>query len=384
MINGGKLTWGGDIVNEKTHQTLTNDLEVFNPLDQMSYAAFAQLQVPFGSRITLRGGVRHEYLDLTAEDFVRPSVFVGIPGSGYALLPDLPVEGGNFDYEATTVNLGGTLKLTETAEFYGGFSQGFNLPDVGAFTRRAGANRGAADILSFGCFLGAGPLPPINLPTCPVPPARTSISYADIAPEAQIVDSYEVGVRGSSGPFSASLVGYITTSDNGVTFDSASNTISQQKEMLYGVEAWGEYVVNETLTLGSWVTWREGEFDSDKDGDLDSYLPGNRISSPFRGVVYADVRFNDGWLLHLEGEGWSDRDVRIGYASGNQPDPRHEAEGNFLLNASLSVPAWGGTAFVGVNNILDTDYENPTASSVRNLTVKGFGRTVALGFSKTF
>ncbi|MGE0238697.1 MAG: TonB-dependent receptor, partial [Parvibaculaceae bacterium] len=124
MIDGGRLTWGGDIVNEKTHQTLTNDLEVFNPLEQTGYAAFAQLQVPFGDRITLRGGVRHEYLDLTVEDFVRPSVFVGFPGLGYALLPELPVEGGKFDYEATTFNIGGTLKLAETAELYGGFSQG--------------------------------------------------------------------------------------------------------------------------------------------------------------------------------------------------------------------------------------------------------------------
>lgn len=384
MIAGGKLTWGADIVNEKTHQTLSNGEEVFNPLDQTGYAGFAQLQVPFGERITLRGGVRHEYLDLTVDDFVRPAAFVGFPGLGYALLPALPVEGGEFSYEATTFNVGAALKLAEQLELYGGFNQGFNLPDVGAFTRRAGANGGAADILAYGCFLGAGPLPPINLPTCPVTPSRTSISYADIAPEAQIVNSYELGLRGAHGPFSGSVVGYVSTSEDGVTFDPASNTISQQKEIIYGVEVAGEYMVNEALTLGSWLTWREGEYDADKDGDIDSHLPGSRIASPFRGLVYANWSFNEGWMLRLEGEGWSGRDVRTGYASGSQPDPRHEAEANFLLNASLSVPAWGGTAFVGVNNILDTDYENPTASSVRNLAVKGFGRTIALGYTKTF
>jgi iron complex outermembrane receptor protein len=54
------------------------------------------------------------------------------------------------------------------------------------------------------------------------------------------------------------------------------------------------------------------------------------------------------------------------------------------MNAALSLPWQGGQVYLGANNIFDTAYENPTATSVRNLPVFAWGRTVTLGYRKTW
>ena len=73
-----------------------------------------------------------------------------------------------------------------------------------------------------------------------------------------IVNSYELGVRGSVDRFRGSLVGFVSTSEDGVTFDPATNSISQQKEIIWGAEFTGEVDVTEKLRLGTFLAYREG------------------------------------------------------------------------------------------------------------------------------
>lgn len=377
IVPGAALFWGGDVVHDKTGQELVDGRDVQTPLEQTSYAAFAQLQVPVGDRVTVRGGVRYEHFDLAVDDFLRPSaytagVFSGIPV--HAVFPDLAVSGGDFTYGSPVYNLGATVKLTERSELFGGFSQGFNLPDVGAFTRRAGAN-GVADILTYGCLYrqsnGA-----LLTPGCP---ARSSVAFASLSPETQIVDNYELGLRGAGRDWRGSVTGFISTSENGVNFDPATNSITQQKERIYGVEFAGEIAVTRALSLGTIFTWREGEYDENRDGTIDSHLPNNRIATPYRGTIYGDYRFFNDWVFHLEGEWWSDRDERVRVNGEHFP-----IDGAFLVNAALAMPLEGGQLYLGGTNLFDTEYENPTASSVRNLDIQGLGRTVTVGYRKTF
>lgn len=362
LLDGWTLTWGADVTYEKTYQQLVNGEDVFTPLEQYNYAGFAQLQIPIGDRLTLRGGARYEYLDLEVSDFDRPDVFYGVaPGLGY-VLPELHVTGGDFNYDALTFNLGATFELTDTVELHGGFSQGFALPDVGAFTRRAGAS------LAYAC-----PVP--NTP-CSLPPG-TSVGYGNIAPEAQIVNNYELGIRGSLGRVSGSVAGFISTSKDGVTFDSRTNELSQQKEIIYGVEATGEVRVTDQLVLGGIFTYREGKYDSDGDGDIDAHLPNNRIATPFRGTLYGNYFFDNGAMVRLEGEFWSDRDVFDG-------DGRYPIDGGATMNVSASHPLAGGQAYASVSNLFDATVENPTATATRNLTVYSWGRTVTVGYRRAF
>jgi len=84
-------------------------------------------------------------------------------------------------------------------------------------------------------------------------------------------------------------------------------------------------------------------------------------------------------IVRLEGEGFSGRNQPIDIAG-----TRFELKSAAIMNASISVPWQGATLFAGVNNLFDTAYENPTATSVRNLPVFAWGRTVSVGYRKTF
>ena len=366
LWQGARLTWGGDVGHEKTWQTLTNGQDVFTPLKQTTYAGFAQLQVPVGERLTLRGGARYEFFDLSVSGFTRPAVYFGYP-LGPTLYPfllaPLEVTGGDFTYDALTFNAGATFKLTETIDLYGGFSQGFSLPDVGAFTRRAGANDftyscGMPPVPGFPCYTGGG-----------------VVSYANIGPKAQIVNNYEIGIRGAIDNYTFAAAGFVSTSDEGVTFDITTNTVSQQKEIIYGLEFTGEAAVSQALTIGTTLAFREGRYDSNKDGDIDSYLPNNRIATPLRGVLYGTYTFDTGTVLRIEGEAFAGRDRPINLAG-----TIYRIDPGATMNIALSHPVWGGTAYVGVQNLFDVTYENATATATRNFPVNAWGRTVTVGY----
>ncbi len=369
ILPGAKLTWGGDLIQEKTWQTLTSGQDVFTPLKQTTAAGFGQLQIPIGERIVLRGGLRYEHFSLSVNDYTRPAAYAAVAANnaqGYQafVLPALRVLGGDFDYSAVTANLGATIKLSESSELFGGFSQGFALPDVGAFTRRAGIST------QYAC--------PVQLPNC-LPANRQTISYSAIAPKAQIVNNYELGIRGSYDRFKGSLTGFVSTSNDGVTFDSVTNTMSQQKERIWGVEATGDVTITDAFTMGTVLSYREGRYDTNGDGKLDSNLPNNRIGSPWRGMLYGSYRFVNGMQLRVEGEAFSARDVAIDLRG-----TRYKLKGAATMNVALTAPVWEGEAYVAVNNLFDRAYQNPTATSVRNLPNYGWGRTVTLGFRKTF
>lgn len=352
LYSGLKLTWGADIGHEKTQQFYGDGSDAFTPLKQTNYAAFAQLQAPIGERVTVRGGVRYEYFDLGVSDFVRPSVYaIGLAPVPVVFAP-VNVLGGDFSYGSPTFNLGGTVKLTDKSEVYGGFSQGYALSDIGAFTRRAGLTA---------ALMGGG-----------------TVSYADIAPDTQKVNNYELGIRGGIGhSFRGSFGGFVSTSDSGVTFDPATNKLSQQKEIIYGLEATAEFDVTQALTIGAVASWREGKYDLDKDGDVDTYLPNNRIATPYRGLLYGTYRFDGGTVVRVEEEMWSGRNSFDGRA-------HNETKGGAITNLSLGHPLFGGQGFFSVNNLLDADYQVPTATATRNLPVNGWGRTITMGYQKQF
>jgi iron complex outermembrane receptor protein len=83
--------------------------------------------------------------------------------------------------------------------------------------------------------------------------------------------------------------------------------------------------------------------------------------------------------LRLEGEAFSDRDVATDLRG-----TRNRLKGAATMNVAFTAPVLEGEAYVAVNNLFDRNYQNPTATSVRNLANYAWGRTVTLGFRKTF
>ena len=240
--------------------------------------------------------------------------------------------------------------LSDRLEFFGGFEQGFAVPDVGAFTRRAGIDD---------------------------PFGTGEIDITDVVPQTQVVNNYEIGFRGDWDDFRGSITGFASTSDEGTNFDTSTGRVEQQKELIYGGEATGEYDVLDSLTLGTVATYIEGRRDSDGNGSLDSWLPNNRVGPPFRLTGFADYTTPFDLRLLFETVYWSSRDKDDGVQ-------KVKLDSAVLFNLAGAYPVLGGEASVGVDNLLDTSYDNPTATSVRNAPVRGYGRTVRLGYSITF
>lgn len=351
IIPGMRVTWGGDVSYDETSQTLLSGRDAIAPMEQTNYAGFAQVEVPVGSKIKVRGGVRHEKFDLTVKDFHRPAV-AQLAGATTYFLPGVDVKGGDFDYDATTYNLGAVVQLTQNLRVHGNFSQGFELPDVGAFTRRA---------------MNANPFDP------------SPVDFSSIAPKAQLVNSYEIGLNGQLNKVKYSLTGFVTTSEEGITFDTVSQTLSQQKERIHGVEATIDYVVSDAMKVGAVLAYREGKYDTDDDGDVDTYLPNNRIATPFRGLAYVSYQFDTGLSLRGEVEFFSGRGHEDTGLSRE-----YDIEGAVTANILGSYPLGDGKLTFAARNLMDLEYENPTATATRNLPINANGRTISIGYSLKF
>lgn len=369
ITEGSTLTWGADYTFDNTEQHLTNGQDAIAPTTQHSVAFFAQAEVPVTERFRLSGGMRFDQFYLNVSDFTRPAAAV-LLGSNVIGLPAISVTGGDFDYNAVTFNAGAVYDLTDEMQLFGNFSQGYSLTDIGGFTRRAGLNSNAETCDAYGTTVN-----PLGLP-CTNPPDY-AISYADIAPEPQLVNTYEAGLRGDWGAYRGGVSAYFSTSEDGVNYDIANNRVSQQKERIWGVEANAEVDINDMFTLGGLAGYVEGKYDADRDGRIGSneYLPNNRIPSTYKGLVYLTSRFANDLTMRTELELFSGRD-RIA---------SQELDGAALVNVAISKKfANDGVLNFAVRNVFNTYYINPSASATRNADIPGLGRTFAMSYQITF
>ena len=341
LLEGMKLTWGADIGQDKTVQRFLDGVDAIAPMKQNNYAAYAQLDAPVLDWLRLRGGVRYDRFDVDLTDFVRPAYTTGA-----AVVAALRVKGGSFTYDAVVYNAGMVVDLLPGLELFGGMSQGYSLPDFGGFTRRAGVQ-------------------------------GVTSNFSLLGPQPAKVTTYETGLRGQNDRMSGGISGYVSESDLGTTFITTTNQISQQKERIYGLEAYGEFSLTDTVTLGSTLSWKEGKFDSNRDGDIDAYLPNNRIGSPLKLVLFAGWEIDSDWTLHGETVFYSDR-TRFDGTNVTKLDS------GFLVNALASYKLGQGDLSFGVENLFDHFAYNPSASATRNSGVAALGRTVAMRYSHKF
>ncbi|MBD8876978.1 TonB-dependent receptor [Roseibium polysiphoniae] len=364
LTEGSNVTWGVDYTFDRTTQETIGGADVIAPMTQNQIAGFAQAEIPIVDRFRMQAGARFDQFFLSVDDFTRPESQTNLLSSlglPVATIGAVDVTGGDFSYNQWTFNIGGVFDVTEEMQAYGNFSQGYALADVGAFTRRAGANT-TAELCSISGIAG-------------VCTGSGTTSFSDISPEPQLVNTYEIGLRGDWDMFRANLSAYFSTSDKGTTFDISSNSVSQQKERLWGVEFNGEAHVLDWMTVGSVLAYSEGQYDTDDDGEFDSYLPNNRIPTTFKGLLYSTMNFEHDITARAEVE----------FFSGRSRDIDNKIDGAVLLNAAVAKTFENnGKLSLGVRNILDTDYINPTATATRGISVAGLGRTIALSYQVKF
>ena len=343
IYDGMTVSWGGDLTYDDVKYRTVSGRDIGAPMTQDGKAVFAQLSAPVTEYLDLSGGVRYEKYDLTVKDFTRPNYMRYVGGVGQAYFGTADFTGGNTTYDAVTYNASAVVHWTDKIETSLSYSEGFSVPDVGAYTRRAGLT---------------------GIP----------LDFADIDVEASKVKTYELAARYAGTDFRTTGAVYMSTNERGDNFDSSTNKLSQEKERILGAELSAEYDISEETFVGALASYVEGRYDTDEDGDLDDWLPNNRIPSPFRFTGYVDSYV------------WDDLNMRF---DGTYTAPRTKIEdakikSSLVFNLSANYPMLGGTARFGVENIFDASYENPAATALRGYSVAGHGRTVMLGFRREF
>ena len=338
------LLWGLDYSDESASQPLAIfDQEAFEasngtdfeqiddrpwvpPLSQRNLGLFAQLEWQPVENAVLRGGLRYEDIGIEVDDF---STITGDE-----------IGGGDLDYNATLFNIGLVYKLTEELSTFANFAQGFSVADVGLVLR------GAPD----------------------------GFSVTELNPEAQKVDSYEIGIKSRWERVQFSLAGFYNESDLGTTFDQETFEVIRSPEKVYGVEAVLDYQFNQQWQIGSSFSYVEGDNDPDDDGEF-TPLTGFRIP-PIKLTAYVENETLPGWRNRLQ----------MLYSGGR--DRAFDEEVDFqavdsyvVFDLISSVEIGKGTLRLGIQNLFNNQYFTATSQLLRLRTNESYTAAPGITFS---
>lgn len=296
------LVWGLDVIND---QTKVNPID--GPVDSPEYdltgvAPFAQLSTDlFNERAKLTAGVRYEYLSLDIDDYINEL--------------GTSVNGGTLTFSEPLFNISGSFDINDTFTVFGGFSQGFQLGDLGRYLYNS----------SF-----------------------TDVSQ--LSDDGQKTDSYELGVRAIGSAWDASVTGFYNESENGVSYDADLNIVLAP-EHIWGVEVAANYEATDQITIGGTFTWMEGEYDTDGDGEYDSDLGSDRIA-PMKLTGYVEYEPREWAKFRLQGlySGYRNPDSEQ-FTGLESIDPYFvmDAFADFKVNKRSKLS-------LGIENLLNADY----------------------------
>jgi iron complex outermembrane receptor protein len=348
------LLWGADYNNDEAVQPytvlddefITSGFRVaradrvvnFAPRHTVeSLGLFAQAQWDITPRWLLSGGARYENIGLSVDDYTA-ILFQAEP---------IDVEGGNLSADDVVFNIGTAYDLTDELGIFASFSQGFGVPEFGT-------------ILQF--------------------PRFTSVDNDLGFTAPQVVNNYELGVRGDWQAVQFSLAGFFNQSDLGVNFalDADGRTVPvRAPERIYGVEATVDWQPSDTWQLGGLISWSEGDIDPDDDGNFEP-LNSFRIS-PLKITAYVENETLPGWRNRFQAL----------FVGGRDRGPLVETDSYFVLDYISSIDMGPGSLQIGIQNLLDTEYF-PYLYQVRSRggrtqnALAAPGRTISIGYRVTF
>ncbi|MDX1635898.1 MAG: TonB-dependent receptor, partial [Marinobacter sp.] len=173
LLNGAKLLWGLDTLDETSAQPLEDGRTFVPEMDQTSVAGFLQGEVRLDPKWTLSAGMRYEKFWFEVDD--------------YTSLFGADVEGGELDYSETVFNAGARYQVNDVWATTATFSQGFTVPEIGRVLRQ--------------------------------PANNTSLDQ--IRPEPQVVDNYEIGAEALWNQADLALTLFYSESELGTQLGSA-------------------------------------------------------------------------------------------------------------------------------------------------------------------
>lgn len=335
------LTTGIDIIQDETQQSLTQTGRTYVPETQFrNFAAFLQGDIDITDRLTLHSGIRHEYAELNVDSYQTLASQNGVT-----------VEGGSPDFSETLYNVGLVYQVTDWAQLYANYSEGFGMPDVGRVLRGINQpDQNVDDLLQ---------LQPI------------------------VTDNREIGTRINWDPVSFELSYYESNSDLGQVLVEEGGTFVglREKVEIQGIELSGEIELTDDHGLRLSYARNRGKSDTDGDGRVDTELTGLNIA-PERLTLGWSARWNDKLASNLQFSHFFDKTF-----DDQENSNLRQFDGYSLVDASLSYRLPVGQMTFGIENMLDEDYftyYSQTARDGDDQYFKGRGRTFTLGYQLSF
>lgn len=308
----GTILWGVDLLRDDTKIPLVDGRQFGIPQVLKSVAEFVQVQMSPFQWLKLNAGIRHEASDLDVSDYL--SVFTRAQ-----------ITGGTLKFNTTPKNAGAVVSLTNSLDAYAGWSQGFDIQQTSQ-----------------------------NFRAWPV-----DINLAQTKPPANVIDSYEVGLRFRTQDFRGSVGVYEIKSSNGVSYVFNSAAPNEPRALVApdrvrGIEATLDYTGIERWNFGMTYARSKGDADTNNDGSYDTPLQNRRIPPPSV-TAHAEYELSPGSFIRLQGLWSGDRNA----FPNTVPGRFHEGHVhsyyvfdvigrfNILKNADLTV---------GVKNLFNRDY----------------------------
>lgn len=309
VLGGTTVTYGFDFLRNTAFDpqiaVATGQIErAFQPdVAQNTFAGFAQIEVPIGDFL-FSGGVRHEE--------IRQRIKSGVNVRGE------PLQGGDVpDSNLTLFNAGVVYFINDNLDVFASFSQGAQLTELG---------RGAAQVTRANAF----------------------------NPEPATIDSYELGVRGRYARFSFEVAGFYSTSELGTTLIVVDPLLPlvpiREPKKIWGGEASAAYRATDQLTVGGTLTYQDGT--REVNGDTRRLSPRDITDTRLTGYVeYRPIR---DWLIRLQALWNSGRNPHPGSTEFGEGD----VDAIFLMDLISTYAIGPGQLYVGVENLLNTEYVN--------------------------
>lgn len=317
----GDILYGVDILNDVTSQYLVDGRLWVPEIDMSNFAPYAQLKSLYKDFV-FKAGIRLENINIDIPDY--RTIYI-VPNGGTPQ-GNVPVEGGELKYDATTFNAG--LRYNRWAQFkpFVSFSQSFSIADLGRTLRSATEN-----------------------------------TVGNISSEAVIANNYEAGFNSYFGRTSISGAYFLSTSELGATYREVNGIfqIARQPEKVYGFELAVDTKLSDRFDLGSSLSWTEGKLDSEDNDNYNTWMNGDRIP-PLKTVTYLAYNAFDKLSLRLSHIHSGSRDRFEPKDNGRYTYGQGPVESINLFNLTANYRMTQGTSLgLGVENLFNEDYYLP-------------------------
>ena len=318
----GEVLYGLDLLNDQTAQKLQDGRFWTPDMTMTNTAPFAQLTLNIWQHLILKTGARYENLGVVVSDFTTLKTYNATTKKYDG---GVSVQGGTLNYEALVGNVGLRYAGWRSFQPFAAFSQSFSINELGRILRTS---------------------------------QKSIVSQLETKPI--IVNNYEAGVSGQIGRFvHYDVAVYESRSELGAsyrTLPSGVFEIVRAPERIQGYEVAVDITPLRFLAFGGSYSYLEGKSDTNNDGDYETYLGGDRISTP-KTTAYVRLQPTATFSLNLNALMAGSRDRFNPAANGTYAYGQAPVTAYTLLNFSGSyqlTPKAGLT--LGVENLINTDY----------------------------